>query len=231
MGKRMLLLEYDAGYVGTINNFENKFLVENKIDATEEISKNGVPTTIFAVLQKYDVLNENNRIYSQQLLKRESDRYLKDCIPQKNTVLEANHPESTLINILNSAGIITDIWWDGITLLGKIKLNTSKGFCDNGIVSTSGDHISNMLLNDIMVGVSSRGVGSLQKKGDVNHVQDDYQLICWDFVNKPSSKGSWTAENVKDLSPYIDKTVTEQHNKSIKTTLEERLFNYLDRYQ
>ena len=116
-------------------------------------------------------------------------------------------------------------------MMGKIKLNLSKGFIDSGIVSTSGDHIANLMLNGVMVGVSSRGVGSLEKRGDVNVVQPDYDLICWDFVNKPSSKGSWVANELKELSPYIDKSVKEELNLSPKRSLQDKLFAYLERYE
>jgi len=230
MNKRILLLEYDAGFANTANELGSKFLIESKISKDEELSKNGVPMVIFAVLQKYGVLNENNRIYSEELLKREAKKYLEIMIPQKNTLLEANHPESTQINILNGAGLMTDIWWEGITLLGKIKLNLSKGFIDSGIVSTSGDHIANMIMNDIMVGVSSRGVGSLKKINGVNYVQEDYDLLCWDFVNKPSSKGSWTGENLQKLKPFIEsKSVGPEYNE--KTALKQDLFDYLSKYR
>lgn len=228
---RLLLLEYDAGYAGTAESMSKKHLVENKISSETELSVNGVPSTIFAVLQKYGVKNENGRVYSEEILKREAKRYLDECIPQRNTMLEVNHPESTQINLLNGGGYVTDLWWDGITMMGKIKLNLSKGFIDSGIVSTSGDHIANLMLNGVMVGVSSRGVGSLEKRGDVNVVQPDYDLICWDFVNKPSSKGSWVANELKELSPYIDKTVKEELNLAPKTSLQDKLFAYLQRYE
>jgi hypothetical protein len=230
MSKKMLLLEYDAGYAQTIESISKDFIVENKLSSNEDVAPNGVPTVVFAVLQKYGVLNENNRVYSEKLLKREADRYLKECIPQKNTLLEANHPESTQINILNGAGLLTDVWWDGITLLGKIKLNLSRGFVEKGIVTTSGDQISNLMMNGIIVGVSSRGVGSLKKINGVNHVEDDYELICWDFVNKPSSKGSWVSTDMKNLTPYIDKTVKEEYKSTEKYSFNDKLSEYLSKF-
>lgn len=231
MSKRILLLEYDAGYVESIAKIGEKFIVENKVSKSDELEKNGVPYTVFAVLQKYGMLNENGRIYSERILKREGDRYLKYCIPQQNTLLEANHPESTQINILNGAGLLTDLWWEGATMLGKIKLNISKGFVEMGVVSTSGDHIANLMMNDVVVGVSSRGVGSLKKENGINIVQDDYELICWDFVNKPSSKGSWVSSDLKDLDKYVEKTVKEEYKNNSGKTLNNKLFDYLSKYK
>jgi hypothetical protein len=228
--KRLLLLEYDAGYADTVDSIGKNFLIETDLK-TSDLTVNGVPQTVFAVLQKYGVKNENGRVYSEEILKREGERYLKECIPQKNTLLEVNHPESTQINILNGGGLLTDLWWDGITMLGKIKLNLSRGFIDSGIVSTSGDQVANLMLNGTVVGVSSRGVGSLQKRGDVNVVQPDYELICWDFVNKPSSKGSWVASNLKELDPYVDKTVREEKNTPMYNSLQDKLFAYLDNHK
>lgn len=230
MNKKLLLLEYDAGYVETLDKISETFLIESA-NKSEDLSKNGVPLIVFAVLQKYGVLNENNRIYSEEILKREAARYLKYCIPQKNTLLEANHPESTQINILNGAGLLIDCWWEGATLLGKIKLNVSKGFIESGFVSTSGDHIANLMMNEVRVGVSSRGVGSLKKINSVNIVQDDYELLCWDFVNKPSSKGSWVSDNLKSLEPFIDRTIKEQTHNNNNMPLSNRLSNFLERFK
>ena len=80
---RLLLLEYDAGYAGTAESMSKKHLVENKISSETELSVNGVPTTIFAVLQKYGVKNENGRVYSEEILKREAKRYLEECKPPR----------------------------------------------------------------------------------------------------------------------------------------------------
>ena len=179
MQKKLLLVEYDSGFVADPNIIsKHNFLKEEKEDS---VKINGISPIVFAVLQKYGVLNNNKRIYSEAILKREVDKYLKNCVAIKNSLFEANHPESTQINILNGAGLLLDAWWDGITLLGKIRLNLSKGFIDNGIVSTSGDHVGNLILNEVMVGVSSRGVGSLKQKNGINHVEEDYDLICWDL--------------------------------------------------
>jgi hypothetical protein len=77
--------------------------------------------------------------------------------------------------------MITEMWWDGNVLLGKLLLLTSPGFHERGIVSTKGDQAANLLRLGVTLGISSRGVGSLKKVGDQNEVQDDFELICFDL--------------------------------------------------
>lgn len=230
MSKKLLLVEYDSGFIANENELSKQFIIENKINDKEELKINGVPITVFAVLQKYGVLNNNRRIYSEVILKREYNKYLNTSVKEATALFEANHPESTQINILNGAGLLIDAWWEGITLLGKIKLNLSKGFIDSGIVSTSGDHVANLMLTGVKVGVSSRGVGSLKEKSGVNHVQDDYDLICWDFVNQPSSRGSWVSDDYEKLAPFIETTIKEDKKAHINP-LKDKLSNFLSNYR
>lgn len=232
MQNKILLVEYDAGYVTDNETLIGNYIKEDK--EFENLTINGISHTVFAILQKYGVLNNNKRIYSEEILKREAEKYKKNHISQKTSLFEANHPESTQINILNGAGLLVDCWWEGITLLGKIKLNLSKGFIDNGIVSTSGDHIANLMVNGVKVGVSSRGVGTLKSKNGVNHVQEDFDLICWDFVSQPSSRGSWVSSDYKDLTQYVESEIKNPIKEPIqhkKTAYTERLENFLSKFK
>ena len=148
------------------------------------------PFEFYAVLQKYNTPNRNGRIYPEKILKREADNYKK--MIQKGTALsELNHPESSLIDLDRVSHSITDIWWEGPVLLGKIKLLTSPGFHERGIVSTKGDLAANYLRQGVTLGISSRGVGSLKKVGEQNEVQDDFELICFDLVSSPSTPGAY----------------------------------------
>jgi hypothetical protein len=179
-----ILIEYDAGYINpNINN--NQYIMESKT-----MLDHSKPFEFYAVLQKYNTPNRNGRIYPERILKREAENYKK--IIQKGTSLsELNHPESSLIDLDRVSHIITDIWWDGPVLMGKLKLLTSPGFHERGIVSTKGDMAANYLRQGVTLGISSRGVGSLKKVGEQNEVQDDFELICFDLVSSPSTPGAY----------------------------------------
>jgi hypothetical protein len=78
-------------------------------------------------LQKYDTPNRNGRVYPEKILRREAERY-QGAIKKGLSISELNHPESSLIDLDRVSHLITDMWWEGNTLMGKIKLLTSPGF-------------------------------------------------------------------------------------------------------
>ena len=120
---KQLLVEYDSGYIETYDKLlEHSLITETKQLHDEETTINGIPSIVYAVLQKYGVKNVNNRIYSEAILKRETNKLLQTTIPMGSCLLEANHPETGNIDVLNVGGGLLDIWWKGITCLGKIKL-------------------------------------------------------------------------------------------------------------
>ena len=122
---------------------------------------------------------------------------------EKGTSLsELNHPESSLIDLDRVSHMITEVWWEGPVLMGKIQLLTSPGFHERGIVSTKGDLAANYLRQGVTLGISSRGVGSLKKVGEQNEVQEDFELICFDLVSSPSTPGAYLVVNAEDRSKY-----------------------------
>jgi hypothetical protein len=195
------------------------------------------PFEFYAVLQKYNTPNRNGRIYPEKILKREAENYKK--MIQKGTALsELNHPESSLIDLDRVSHAITDIWWEGPVLLGKLKLLTSPGFHERGIVSTKGDLAANYLRQGVTLGISSRGVGSLKKVGEQNEVQEDFELICFDLVSSPSTPGAYLfsepdqrfqfEENLEEEKKMnAERHVGESGSKSLD--LMKRLSDYLDK--
>jgi len=170
------------------------------------------------VLQKYNTPNRNGRIYPEEILKREAENYKK--MIQKGTALsELNHPESSLIDLDRVAHLITDVWWEDNVLMGKIKLLTTPGFHERGIVSSKGDVAANMMRQGVTMGVSSRGVGSLVKKGEQNEVQEDFELICFDLVSSPSTPGAYLYLNKDDRPKYEEKLTEHENIQSSSNTL------------
>lgn len=103
------------------------------------------------------------------------------------------------------AMIIRELHWEGQTLLGKLEIHTSPGYRQHGICSTSGDLVANMILSDYLIGVSSRGVGTVkQMPGGLVVVEDDFQLICWDVVLEPSTPGAYIGTTRQELQQYVE---------------------------
>jgi hypothetical protein len=202
-----ILVEWDAGTVSP-NEFRNAEVIRESYGQMEH-SK---PFEFYATLQKYGVPNRNGRVYPERILKREAERY-KTAIKKGLSTSELNHPESSLIDLDRVAHIITDIWWDNNILMGKLKLLTSPGFHERGIVSTKGDIAANLMRQGVTMGVSSRGVGSLKKVGEQNEVQDDFELICFDLVSSPSTPGAYLFSNPEDRNNYEENLEEERKMK------------------
>jgi hypothetical protein len=198
-----ILIEMDAGYVSPREDMNAAFLRE----AVKMDYKN--PFEFYAVLQKYDTPNRNGRFYPERILKREAERY-KKMIAKGLSTSELNHPESSLIDLDRVSHIITDVWWDKNILMGKLKLLTSPGFHERGIVSTKGDQAANLMRQGVTMGVSSRGVGSLKKVGERNEVQDDFELICFDLVSLPSTPGAYLFSDVNEREKYEENLEEEK---------------------
>jgi hypothetical protein len=225
-----ILIEYDAGFINPKDKYNSEVIKESKsfMDHTK-------PFEFYAVLQKYNTPNRNGRIYPERILKRESENY-KKMIEKGTSLSELNHPESSLIDLDRVSHMITEIWWEGPILMGKLKLLTSPGFHERGIVSTKGDMAANYLRQGVTLGISSRGVGSLKKVGEQNEVQDDFELICFDLVSSPSTPGAYLFLNPEDRNNFeenldeekrmsVERNVGQTGNKSLD--LMKKLTDYL----
>jgi hypothetical protein len=188
-----ILIEYDAGHVSPEDN--KKIISEMKnMDFSQDL-------VLYAVLQKYDTPNKNGRIYPEAILKRENEKY-QNLIKKGGALNELNHPSSSLIDLDRVSHSIVETWWDGRMLMGKIKLFTSPGWKKMGIVSTKGDQAAMLIMNGAVLGISSRGVGSLKNvKGD-NIVQEDFELVCFDLVSSPSTPGAYIFSDPSERDQY-----------------------------
>lgn len=111
---------------------------------------------------------------------------------------------------------ILELHWENQTLVGKMELHLSPGYRKYGICSTSGDLVANMLLSGYLIGVSSRGVGSVKQiPGGKVVVDDDFELICWDVVLEPSTPNAWIKQNPEELQPFIENDVSKTNSPLI----------------
>jgi len=127
-------------------------------------------------LQEADAQNGNGRVYPREILEREMKSYQK-LVNEKRALGEIDHPEDSVINLKNASHMVTDVWWDGPSVMGKVK-----------ILNTPSGKILRELVNDgVKLGISSRGLGSVSESQGRTIVEDDFQLICFDFVSEPST--------------------------------------------
>jgi hypothetical protein len=132
------------------------------------------------VLQKSDTLNQNGRIYPKVILEREVRNYQK-FIAENRALGECDHPDSSVVELKNASHIVREAYMDDDVCYGVIEL----------LNTPSGKILQSLVESGVTLGISSRGVGSTKRNGDVDVVQDDFQLICWDFVSEPSTPGAF----------------------------------------
>ena len=134
------------------------------------------------VIQRAEAKNQNGRIYPKTILAREVEKYIEGPVAENRALGELDHPESMVINLKNVSHNIKQLWWDGDDLMGKVEV----------LPTPSGNILKELFLNKITVGISSRGMGSVQPLGEGTvEVQDDFELLCWDFVSTPSTQGAF----------------------------------------
>ena len=162
------------------------------ITLTEGKSTSGNPL-VEGILATVEVKNGNGRYYSKELWDRELKKY-NVLVKERRACGELDHPDSQVINLKNVSHNISKLWWDGDNVMGSIEL----------LPTPSGNILKALIGAGIKVGVSSRGMGSLKQVGEVLEVQDDFDLLCWDFVSTPSNPGSYMSPLNEGLSTPIN---------------------------
>jgi hypothetical protein len=163
---------------------------------TEAVKTEQGNLIVEGLLQSARTENGNNRTYPKKVLAREVDNYKSGPIAENRALGELDHPDSSIINLKNVSHNIKDIWWDGDDVMGKIEI----------LPTPSGNILMELFKNGITVGVSSRGMGSLKPGSNgVQEVQDDFELLCWDFVSTPSTPGAYVAPIQEGLDPNVFK--------------------------
>lgn len=144
----------------------------------------GIPGgfVVQGVLQRAGAKNQNGRVYPKQILERECQRYQREYIDQHRALGELDHPESSVVNLNNVSHNVLKIWWNGNDLHGAVQV----------LDTPSGNILKSLFKAGITLGISSRGLGSVkQLTNETVEVQEDFELICWDFVSNPSTHGAF----------------------------------------
>ena len=178
------------------------FIVDRKI-IEESISRN-TPLIVKGVIQRAEAKNQNGRIYPKEILEREIEKYIEGPVKESRALGKLDHPESSVINLQNVSHNITKVYWDGDDVMGEVEI----------LSTPAGNILKELFRNGITVGISSRGMGSVKdnmSEGTVE-VQDDFELLCWDFVSTPSTHGAYMSPVGRALQEGV-KTPTYQYNK------------------
>ena len=149
-------------------------------EAEKMLVKTGGAMFLSGILQRADAENGNGRVYPRATLEREIENYQR-LIAESRATGELDHPDDSVINLKNVSHMVTKIWWQGNDVMGKIK-----------ILNTPSGKILKELVNDgVTLGISSRSLGSVTESKGRTIVEDDLQLICFDMVSEPSTKGAF----------------------------------------
>jgi hypothetical protein len=133
-------------------------------------------------IQTADKQNGNGRVYPYDVLSREVDNY-KKVVADNRACGELDHPDDSVVNLKNVSHIVTDVWWDGKDVMGKIKV----------LDTPSGRILKDLINAGVKLGISSRGLGSVKESMGNTVVEEDFQLICFDIVAEPSTPEAYVA--------------------------------------
>ena len=183
MGQKLLREFYELCEGGVCQDLlteaEKKFVAEGGLMLTGK-------------LQEADVINGNRRMYPYNVLMREVKNYQK-LVSEHRALGELDHPDDSVINLRNASHMVTAIWMEEKTVMGKVKvLNTP-----------SGQVLKSLVESGVKLGISSRGMGSVSESSDTTVVQEDFQLICFDFVSEPSTPNAFMMKEAKGYNNQV----------------------------
>ena len=191
---KSLLIDHTPFQIANIQILENKQLGEGKS-----------LMTLKGKLQEAEQKNGNGRVYPREILEREVKKYSEGPVKTRTSLGELDHPEASVVNLANTSHVITEVWWEGNDLMGKLQL----------LPTPAGNIAKALVMSNIPLGISSRGMGSVKQLGETVEVQDDFELLCWDLVSVPSTPNAYMSlaeskqhKSIKDYSK-VNNLITE----------------------
>ena len=147
----------------------------------ESKSKPGV-FEVEGIMQRATSENQNGRVYAKPILERETKRYMDEFVKNGNAFGELDHPDKPVVELKNASHVVKELWWKGDDLMGRVEL----------LNTPAGNIVKEIIKAGHTIGISSRGTGSVQQTNEGHlEVQDDFELVCWDFVSNPSTHGAF----------------------------------------
>ena len=165
----------------------------------ESIKENDGKLVVKGVLQRAESRNQNGRVYPREVLLKEVGKYLENQVSERRALGELDHPDSSVVNLNNASHNVVEMHWDGDDLLGTVEV----------LSTPSGNILKELFRSGIKLGISSRGLGSVEPVNEADgedtvEVQDDFELIAFDFVSNPSTHGAFMRpvnESVQSKTP------------------------------
>tara|TARA_R110002074_G_scaffold243730_6_gene415384 strand:+ start:907 stop:1512 length:606 start_codon:yes stop_codon:yes gene_type:complete len=183
MGQKLLREFYELCEGGVCQDLlteaEKKFVAEGGMMLTGK-------------LQEADILNGNRRVYPYDVLVREVKNYQK-LVSEHRALGELDHPDDSVINLRNASHMVTAIWMEEKSVMGKVKV----------LDTPSGQVLKSLVESGVKLGISSRGMGSVSESSDTTVVQEDFQLICFDFVSEPSTPNAFMMKEAKGYNNQV----------------------------
>ncbi len=149
------------------------------------------------IMQRAGARNQNGRVYKKDVLVREVNKFTDEFIKNGNAFGELDHPDSAIVSLKNASHIIKELWWEGDNLKGRVEL----------LNTPVGNIVKEIIKAGHTIGISSRGTGSVSQTNEgYLQVEDDFELVTFDFVSNPSTQGAFmnsvSLNESKSLSKY-----------------------------
>tara|TARA_Y100000310_G_scaffold301145_1_gene337353 strand:- start:337 stop:933 length:597 start_codon:yes stop_codon:yes gene_type:complete len=151
------------------------------LQITESMNKNNGKVVVKGVLQRAEAKNQNGRVYPREILVREAKKYASEFIKERRAMGELDHPDSSVVNLQNVSHNVLEMHWDGNDLMGTVEV----------LSTPAGNILKELFKSGIKLGISSRGLGSIKSESKGEEVQNDFELIAFDFVSNPSTHGAF----------------------------------------
>ena len=161
-----LIAEYNE------NNIE--CIVEKKEDGSKKYAIEGV-------FMQSESKNRNGRIYPKKIMENAVSKYVDEQVSKNRADGELNHPEGPTVNLDKVSHLITDLRWEGNDVVGKASI----------LDTPMGQIVKGLLEGGVNLGVSTRGMGSLEQRGGAMYVKDDFTLSTVDIVQDPSAPNAF----------------------------------------
>ena len=188
--------------------------VENDIQCIVEKKEDGSKKYVIeGVFAQADKKNRNGRIYPKPIMEKAVGKYVSDQVSKKRAVGELNHPEGPTVNLDKVSHLITDLKLENNDVVGKAQV----------LETPMGKIVEGLLEGGVQLGVSTRGMGSLEQKNGAMYVKDDFILSTVDIVQDPSAPDAFVNGIMEGVdwiwnNGVLEPQVIERMETEIKTT-------------
>ena len=178
----------------------------------ESIKENGGRLVVKGILQRAESKNQNGRIYPRETLMKEVQKYSEQQVTERRALGELDHPDSSVVNLNNASHNVLEMHWDGDDLLGTVEV----------LSTPAGNILKELFKSGIKLGISSRGLGSVETikedngdDGETVQVQPDFELIAFDFVSNPSTHGAF----MRPVNESVQKNTPQSNIEGILNSI------------